>query len=369
MTTSPVTVGIVGCGNISSIYLKNCTRFPSLRVLACADLVQERAAAQAQTYGVSKAYGVEDLLADPEIELVINLTVPQAHAEIGLAALEAGKSVYNEKPLAIDRASAQRMLELARTKGLRVGCAPDTFLGGGLQTCRKLIEEGAIGTPVAAMAFMLSRGPESWHPNPDFFYQPGAGPMFDMGPYYLTALTTMLGPVRRTTGSARASMPERVIGSEPLRGTSITVNTPTHVAGVLDFAGGPVATIITSFDVYPGQMNGIELFGTDGTLILPDPNTFGGPVLLKRPDSDGWIEQELLYGHAENSRGIGVADMAQALRTGRSHRASGDLAYHVLDIMHAIHDASREDRHILLTSGFEQPPVLPLGWSAFEEQS
>lgn len=367
MATSPVTVGIIGCGNISTIYLQNCTKFPSVRVTACADIMLERAQAQAEKFGVPKACSVEELIADPEIELVINLTVPDAHGPIGVAALEAGKSVYNEKPLAVDRASAQRMLELGQANGLLVGGAPDTFMGGGLQTCRKLIDEGAIGKPVAAMAHMLSRGPEGWHPSPDFFYQPGAGPLFDMGPYYLTALTTLLGPVRRVTGSAQISFPERTIGSEPLRGTKITVNTPTHLAGVLDFAGGVVATLVTSFDVYAERYRNLEIFGTEGTLILPDPNTFGGPVVLHRPEQEGWIEQPIEHGHTENSRGIGVADMADALRSGRAPRAGGELAYHVLDIMHAIHDASREERHIHLTSTCDRPAALPVGWTALQE--
>ena len=369
MTRQPVNVGIVGCGNISDIYLQNCTRFPSLRVLACADLMQERAAEKAQKYGVPNAYSVEELLADPAIELVINLTVPQAHGEIGIAALEAGKSVYNEKPLAIDRESAARMLELARTKGLLVGAAPDTFLGAGLQTCRQLIDEGAIGTPVAAHAHIQGRGPEGWHPNPDFFYQPGAGPLFDMGPYYLTALTSLIGPVRRVTGSARISFPERMITSQPLNGTMIKVNTPTHIAAVLDFVSGPVATLVTSFDVLPQRYFGLEIFGTDGTLILPDPNTFGGPVVAHRIGSKDWTEQPIAHAHSENSRGIGVADMAEALRTGRRHRANGDMAFHVLDIMHAIHEASAEGRHIELSSTMEQPAALPVGWSALEEQA
>jgi predicted dehydrogenase len=369
MSTQPVNVGIVGCGNISGIYLQNCTRFPILRVLACADLVLDRAAEQAQKYNVPKAYTVEELLADPAIELVINLTVPQVHGPIGLAALQAGKSVYNEKPLAIDRDSARQMLDLAQSKGLLVGGAPDTFLGGGLQTCRRLIDEGAIGTPVAAHGFVQNRGPERWHPNPDFFYQPGAGPLFDMGPYYLTALTSLIGPVRRVTGSARISFPERTIGSQPLKGTTIKVNTPTHIAGVLDFASGAVATLITSFDILPQRQVGLEIFGTEGSMILPDPNTFGGPVLVHRMGTDGWPEQTILHGHTQNSRGIGVADMAEALRTGRRHRAHGDMAYHVLDIMHAIHEASATGQHIELSSTMQQPEALPVTWSALEEQA
>jgi predicted dehydrogenase len=253
------------------------------------------------------------------------------------------------------------LIETARRKGVRIGCAPDTFLGGGLQTCRQLIDEGAIGQPVAATAFMMSPGHERWHPEPDFFYQPGGGPMFDMGPYYLTALASMLGPVRRVTGSARITSPERTITSQPRYGQKITVRVPTHVAGILDFASGVVGTIITSFDVWAAQLPRIEIYGTEGTLSVPDPNTFGGPVSIWRAGVKEWSDVPLTHGYIENSRGLGVADMAQALRSGRPHRANGDLAYHVLDIMEAFHDASREGRHIDLASSCDRPAPLPVG--------
>src|SRR5215217_1739214 len=256
--TQATNVGIVGCGNISGIYLEANKKWDILNTVACADIDLARAQAQAAKYGVPKASGVAELLADPNIDIVINLTIPAAHAEVALAALAAGKSVYNEKPLALDREQAKQMLELAREKGLRVGCAPDTFLGGGLQTCRKLIDDGVIGEPIGASAFMMSHGPEGWHPNPEFFYQPGAGPMFDMGPYYLTALTTLLGPVRRVTGSTRVSFPERMITSEPHAGTPIKVNTPTHVAGVMDFESGTVGTLVTTFDVWSEYQSRID---------------------------------------------------------------------------------------------------------------
>lgn len=359
---NPINIGIVGCGNISGIYLEAGQKFAILNIVACADIDLARAQAQAAKYGVPRACSVEELLADPTIEIVVNLTVPAAHAEVALAALAAGKSVYNEKPLAIERADAQRMLELAAAQSLRVGCAPDTFLGGGLQTCRALIDAGVIGTPVAASAFMMSHGPEGWHPNPDFFYQRGAGPMFDMGPYYLTALVSLLGPVRRVTGSAQISFAQRTITSQPLHGASITVATPTHVAGVLDFAGGAVATLVTSFDVWAAELPRIEIYGSLGTLSLPDPNTFGGPVRVRLAGEQEWREIPIAHGYTANSRGLGVADMAHAMREGRPHRASGQLAYHVLDLMHAFHDASREGRHIELASGCERPAALPAAW-------
>ncbi len=357
----PVKVGIVGCGTISGIYLKNARWLSAIEVAACADLFVERAEARAAEYGVPKACSVAELLADPTIEIVLNLTIPNAHAEIALAALEAGKSVYNEKPLAISREDGQRMLALAAEKGLRVGCAPDTFLGGGIQTCRKLIDDGAIGQPVAAIATMMNHGPEHWHPDPDFYYQVGAGPMFDMGPYYLTALVNLIGPVRRVTGSAQITTPERTITSQPKQGATIHVTTPTHVAGLMDFAGGAVGTIITSFDVWGSTLPCIEIYGTQGTLSVPDPNTFGGPVRLNRARQQEWEDVPLAYGHTENSRGLGLADMAAALRSGRPHRASGALAYHALDLMHAFHDASRTGTHIDIASTCDRPAPLPLG--------
>jgi predicted dehydrogenase len=361
MAHSKVKVGIIGCGNISGAYFRGCRFFDILEIVACADLDVERAREKAAEYGIAKAYSVAELLADPEIEIVINLTIPRAHGEVALAAVQAGKSVYNEKPLSVTREQAQPVLEAAKVRGVLVGCAPDTFLGGGYQTCRKLIDDGWIGEPIGATAFMMSHGPESWHPSPDFFYQPGGGPMFDMGPYYVTAMVSLLGPVRRVTGSVRASFSERTAGHEAIRGQKITVNVPTHVTGILDFAAGPIATITTSFDVWAAELPRIEIYGSEGTLSAPDPNTFGGPVRVLRQGADGWAEIPILHSSTEPGRGTGVADMAYALRNGRPHRASGALAYHVLDIMQTFHDASRASRHIELSSSVERPAPLPLG--------
>lgn len=354
-------VGIIGCGQISSIYLEAPRTFENLNIVACADIYLERAQAQAIRYNVPKACSVEELLADPDIDLIINLTIPKAHAEISMAALNAGKSAYGEKPLAITREQGRALLDLAQTKNLRIGSAPDTFLGGGLQTCIQLIDEGRIGKPVAATAFMLSHGPETWHADPDFFYQPGAGPLFDMGPYYLTALISMLGPVQRVTASAQISSLERVITSQPKYGTKITVNTPTHVAGILDFANGTVGTMITSFDVWSHHLPHIEIYGTEGTLSVPDPNTFGGPVSLRRAGEREWCEMPITHNYTKNSRGIGVADMLAAIHAERPHRASGDLAYHVLDIMQSFYDSSQEGRHIELASMCQRPAPLAVG--------
>ena len=359
-----IKVGVIGCGNISGIYFKNLTNmFDITEVSACADIVLERAQKKAEENGIPKACSVPELLADPEIRIVVNLTTPGTHAEINLAALKAGKNVYVEKPLAIAREDGLKTITLAKEKGLLVGCAPDTFLGGGLQTCRKLIDDGWIGEPVAATAFMVCHGHEGWHPDPEFYYQTGGGPLFDMGPYYLTALISLMGPVSRVTGSAKITFPERQITSEPKYGKKIHVEVPTHVTGILDFANGATATIITSFDVWHSQLPRIEIYGSQGTLVIPDPNTFGGPISLRGHAQDGWMEIPLAFGYSENSRGIGVADLAHALLSGRKHRANGEMAYHVLDIMHGIHDASREGKHYTASSTCEQPAGFPLGLS------
>ena len=360
MSPERTRVGIIGCGNISGVYLKNAREmFDILEVAACADLRPEKAEAQAKEFGVPRACTPEELLADPAIEIVINLTVPAVHAEVALAAVEAGKNVHNEKPLAVAREDGRRLLEAARRRGVRVGCAPDTFLGAGLQTCRKVIDDGRIGEPVAALAFFMGRGAESWHPDPEFFYQPGAGPMFDMGPYYLTALVNLVGPIRRVTSCAGTSFAERLITSKPKHGTKIKVNTPTHIAGSMDFECGAVGTIVTSFDVYAARVPRIQVFGTEGTLNVPDPNNFGGDVQLWRPEKGEWEDVPLTHPYAENSRAIGVADMAYALRSGRPHRASGEMAYHVLDVMQAFLDASEAGRHVELESTCERPAPLP----------
>jgi len=351
-------IGFIGCGNISDTYFKVAGSFDALQVMACADHHLERAISQAAKYGLLHAYSPEELLADPEIQIVVNLTPPSAHAQVALAALEAGKHVYNEKPLAMDRNEAKHLLQFAESKGLRVGCAPDTFLGAGLQTCRKLIDDGVIGVPVGATAFMMRHGPEDWHPNPDFFYQPGGGPLFDVGPYYLTALIALLGPVKQVTGIERISFPERTIASGPKQGSKITVRTPTHIAGLMEFSSGPTGMILTSFDVWGSSLPHIEIYGSEGTLSLPDPNTFAGPVRLWRSGSGEWEEVPLVPGFKENSRSLGVADMAHAIQTDHPHRANGRMGYHVLDIMESIHQASMQDRHLEILSTCEKPEPL-----------
>jgi predicted dehydrogenase len=253
------------------------------------------------------------------------------------------------------------LLNLAQEKGLRVGGAPDTFMGAGGQTCRKLIDEGWIGRPVAATAFMTGHGHESWHPDPAFYYKAGGGPMFDMGPYYLTALVNLLGPVRRVSGEARITFQERTITSEPKCGEIIDVDVPTHIAGTADFESGTVATVIMSFDVWDARLPRIEIYGSEGTLSVPDPNGFGGPVSVFRPGNEARQDVPLTHSYAENSRGLGVADMASAILCGRPHRASGELACHVLDVMHAFHDAAEEGVYAELQSSCGRPAPLPMG--------
>lgn len=357
-----IKVGIIGCGKISGIYMENCQKFSVLELVACADLNPDRAREQAAAYGIPRVYTPEELLADPEIRLVLNLTIPAVHAEVSLQALEAGKHVYVEKPLAISLEDGQRVLDAAKARGLMVGCAPETFFGAGIQTALALIEAGAIGRPVSATAFMMSRGHEHWHPDPEFYYAPGGGPMFDMGPYYLTALVQLLGPIRRVAGITGKALPERTITSEKKRGARVAVEVPTHVAGTLEFHGGAIASLITSFDIFGGStLPPIEIHGTEGTLLVPDPNTFGGPVKYRRTGEEAWTEQPLLPGYEANSRGIGPADMASALLRGRPHRASGELAYHVLEAMWAFHASSDTGSYYAMQSRCERPAALPTG--------
>ena len=357
----PVKIGIIGCGAISGAYLSQCPKFEILQLAACADLLPERAEAKAAEFNVPMACTVEELLADPEIEIVINLTIPKAHYSVAMAAVRAKKSVWNEKPLTISREEGRELLAVAKENGVLVGCAPDTFLGGGHQTCRKLIDDGWIGTPIGATAFMLCHGHESWHPDPEFYYKAGGGPMFDMGPYYLTALVNMLGPVQAVAGSTRVTFPERTITSQPKFGTQITVDVPTHIAGILNFASGAVGTIVTSFDVWAAEHPPIEIYGTAGTLSVPDPNGSGGTPRIFRPGMDGFQPIPHSHPYGNVSRSTGVADMAYAIRTGRKTRASGDLAFHVLDIMHSIHDASDAGQTVKLESTVERPAALPMG--------
>ena len=353
-------VGIVGAGNISAIYMKNATSlFPNIEVTTVADLDESRAKARAKEFGIPRVSTVAELLANQDIAIILNLTVPGAHFEVCKAALEAGKSVYVEKPLSISLAQGTELLKLARKKKLRLGGAPDTFLGAGIQTCLKLIREGVIGTPVSASAFMLGGGHEGWHPDPEFYYKKGGGPMFDMGPYYLTALVALLGPVESLSGSARITWPERTITSEPKRGSKIRVDVPTHVSALLEFASGAQANITTSFDVKGGTTHvPIEIYGSEATLQVPDPNNFGGPVLIRKAGSDRWEQIPVKLPFADNSRGIGLSDMAAGIQSGATHRASGELTLHVLEIMEGIHISAKSGKRYSVINSCTQPEAL-----------
>ena len=263
-----------------------------------------RAKEKADRYYV-KAYSVDELLADPEIELVINLTVPKVHAPLNERILKAGKHAYTEKPFALNLKEGEKVIALAKKKGLRVGCAPDTFLGGGIQTARKLIDDGVIGVPVAAVANMAHHGPEIWHPDPEFFYQQGGGPMLDMGPYYVTALVNLLGPIRRVSGSARSSFPERTVGSGKKAGKKIEVEVPTHYVAAYDFVAGPIASLNISFDVWSHTLPKIEIYGSEGALRVPDPNGFGGVVEVRTKEDKDWRQVPLTHSDQVGRSGSG----------------------------------------------------------------
>ncbi|BCW96480.1 MAG: Gfo/Idh/MocA family oxidoreductase [Fimbriimonadales bacterium] len=352
-------VGVVGCGNISPVYLRVMQGFPEIEVVAVADMNSELAQQRAQQFGVPQALSVDALLQHPEIEVVLNLTPPKAHAPINKAAVEAGKHVYCEKPFGVNRDEAREVLALAQQKGVYIGCAPDTVLGAGIQTCLKLIQDGAIGEPVGAGAFMLCPGHESWHPNPEFYYEVGGGPMLDMGPYYLTALVVLLGAARRVAGISRITRPTRLITSQPKHGQTIAVETPTHITGAVEFASGAIATVIMSFDVWAHRLPCIEVYGTEGALGVPDPNGFGGPVLLRKAGESAWQEMPLTHPYAEQSRGLGLAEMIRAIHEGRPNRLNGELAYHVLDTMLAFNDSSASGAHVALESTCTPPPLMP----------
>lgn len=362
-----VKVGLVGCGAISANYLRNAAHLPILDVVACADLDPDRARACAEEFGIPRPGTVEQVLADPEVQLVVNLTVPAAHAPVARQALESGKHVYNEKPFALDREEGRDLLRRAEDAGLRAGGAPDTFLGAGLQTARKLIDDGLIGRPVAFTGFMLGRGPERFHPNPAFFYQPGGGPMFDMGPYYLTALLNLLGPVKRIAALAPTLIEDRVVAKGPLAGEAIEVRTPDHVCGLLEFENGAAGTLVTSFAVLHGvydRDHPLVIYGTEGALQVPDPNHFDGTVLVRREADEDWTEVPHAF-PTGYGRSVGAADLAHALAAGRPHRCSGEQALAVLDLMQGFLEASETGRDFHPTVRYQRPapmtPGLPFG--------
>jgi predicted dehydrogenase len=356
-----VQVGIVGCGNIAATYVATLRMFDFIHVKSVSDAVAAAATKLATEFDLA-APPVDVLIADPDIELAINLTTPVAHAEISAKTLHAGKHLYSEKPLGVSMTEAETLVALARSNGLRLGCAPDTFMGGGHQVVRRLIDEGAIGAPIAGTALMLKPGHEHWHPNPHFFYAYGGGPMLDVGPYYVTNLIALLGPARRVVGFAKRTRSERVVLSEPRRGEIIKVEVPTHTTGVIEFENGATITIATSFDITKHKHNHIELYGDDGSLVTPDPNTFTGDVELFRKGDADWRRVAVDHPYVQGApgrlglRGLGAAEMIDAYRSGRPQRASWELAFHALEVMTAL-EASQGSA-IEITSRCERPEPI-----------
>ncbi|MEV4015585.1 Gfo/Idh/MocA family oxidoreductase [Nonomuraea angiospora] len=350
----PVNVGVVGCGAISAQYFQTIDRLPQLRLVAVADLDLDRAREAVRPYAGVDVLSVAELMADPRVDVVLNLTVPAAHAEVALQAIAAGKDVYCEKPLASTAADAARVLEAAAAARVRVGCAPDTVLGTGTQTARNAIDDGLIGRPIAATATMMTPGHERWHPNPDFYYVPGGGPLLDMGPYYITSLVTLLGPVASVIGAASRTRPKRTIGSGPRQGEEIPVLVDTHVTGVLVHASGALSTLVMSFDGVATKAPNIEVHGEKGSLVVPDPNRFDGQVLIS--DKDGWRELPEAAGYVGAGRGVGLIDFA----ADRELRAGGSLAFHVLDVMESLLAAADSGTAVTITSTCERPRPVAL---------
>jgi predicted dehydrogenase len=376
----PVGIAVVGCGNISDQYLTNLVRFPDLAVLACADIDLSRAAAQAAKYGVPHSGNLETVLAMPRVELIVNLTIPAVHASVALQAIRAGKHVYGEKPFALSVEEAQTIMAAAAEHGVQLGNAPDTFLGAGLQTARRIIETGRIGTPISAKATFGYPGPDAWHPNPEFLFQKGGGPLLDMGPYYLTALVQLFGPVKTVSGFSRRAQNRRAIGSGPRAGETFDVIVDTQVSALLDFASGPIATARFSFDE-PIATRELEVHGTDGALRLPDPNRFDGSVFLCRADRnknspDEWLDApteadwtDLPAEGSAEGRGMGALEMARAVRFGGTPRAAADLAIHVLDIMESIARSAASGETIALSTNCNVAEPLPTSWNPLQKSN
>lgn len=354
-------IGVVGAGQISGAYLSTLRRLSNVEVVAVCDLDEARARTAAAAAPGARPLAIAELLAADDLDLVLNLTIPAAHAEVARAAIAAGKHVYGEKPLAVTTGQAREVLAAAGRAGVRVGCAPDTVLGTGVQTARACLDAGEIGTPIAATAFMVTPGHERWHPAPEFYYLPGGGPLFDMGPYYLTALVTLLGPVRRVVGMAATPRATRTIGSGPRAGAEIDVAVATHVTGVLEHASGALSTLMMSFDVWAGRLPYIEVYGTGGSLSVPDPNGFGGTVQIFTAGAKDWAPAPEAGGYRGAARGYGVSDLAGALTSGTAHRANGEIAYHVLDVMEALLTAADSRHSADVTSTCDRPPAVPLG--------
>jgi predicted dehydrogenase len=359
----PFGVAVNGSGNISKQYLPNLAGFPDVQVLFCADVDEGRAKAQASAYNVPGAGSVQQALDHPGVQLVVNLTIPAAHAEVASAAIAAGKHVWNEKPLAPDTAAGRALLDQAAEAGVRVGCAPDTVLGAGIQSARRLIAAGVIGTPLSALSLLQGPGPESWHPDPEFLFAEGAGPLFDLGPYYLSLLATLFGPANRVAAVGRKARDTRVIGSGPRAGTEFTVEVPTYTSALVDYTAGPTASLLFSWDSQLQRSGFVEITGTEATLALPDPNQFDGDLRVRRASDSEWTV--VASQGAAAGRGSGVVDMVRAIRRGEPHRASGEMALHVLEMMTAIDRSASTSDFEPVESVFAVPEALPADWDPY----
>ncbi len=349
-----VKIAMIGVGSISGIYLENITKtFKEIELIGVCDLVRERAEKAKEDYNIPKIYDtMHDAFADPEVDIVLNLTRPYEHYDVTVAALNAGKHVYSEKPLGATFEEGEKIVAVAKEKGLMLGGAPDTFLGAGIQTCRRLIDDGMIGDVVGSACFMICHGHETWHPDPEFYYKFGGGPMLDMGPYYVTALVNLIGGVKGITGVTKKSFDQRIITSEPKHGTVVDVDVSTYVTGMLHFDNGAIGTIFTTFDVHYNSQARFEIYGSKGTLIVPDPNYFGGEVKLFRPEDGEYKSMPLLYDYKENSRGLGLADMANAVRDGRKARADYEQTLHVLEVITSFDKSSEKQAYLPLKTSY-----------------
>ena len=377
MKTRPFRVGLIGTGKISDIYLKNCALFEGIEIASCGSLNFEESRAKAELYNIPLIATPEEIIADPSLDAVLNLTIPSAHAEISLRSLEAGKHVYSEKPFVTDLVEGQRVLDLASKKGLAVGNAPDTFLGGRWQTLRKYLDAGAIGDVTGVSAFVPTHGVERHHPNPDFYYAKGGGPLLDLGPYYLAAMVFCLGSISRVAGLNRKTFPERMIENGPRSGEMMPVHVDTHCLSLIEFESGVIGQMMVSFDVWESETPRLEIYGTEGTLCIPDPdpgdgaNIFQGPVWLRtratsrwtkrpRPEAPAnWEVADNTHGLNFDARGAGLAEMAQAVRENRPPRASGELGQHLCEVMQGMLDSQTRGQFVEIASRCARPPILP----------
>lgn len=380
----PFRIGLIGTGRISDIYIQNCSKFDELEIVSCGSLDAEESKKKAQVYGIPTVQSPEEILADPNVDCILNLTIPASHAAVTLQALEAGKHVYSEKPIATDILDCRRILNLARSKNLKVGNAPDTFFGGRWQTVRKLLDQQVIGKPTGVMAFAGTHGVERHHPNPDFYYQTGGGPLLDLGPYYLTAMVFLLGPILKVSGMARKTFEQRVIENGNRYGEKIDVEVDTHSLSMLEFQNGTIGSMTLSFDIWDSETPRFEIYGEDGTICIPDPdpvhgaNIFQGPVLYRtrsesrwefqpRPKDRGdWLVAENTHGFNQDSRGVGLLDLYYAVRDDRTVRASAELAAHVSEVMHGILDAPSQGGFVAINSTCDVPEILPENFPASE---